>query len=533
MANIRFKPKLIQNVSLTLGISDEEYLVLKNCSDGDNTIEDIVILTKLNWNDVVKILKKYEKKGWIKIDYEGDGEPEYQPISIKKFPETAVRLGMISKKKYDINILCDGERTVSEIAKEVGLSSEETLKILREMEKNKIVEIYPKIPLKEEVISEKIEEKEGKKLLQPVCIKNVILFTEIDENTKKILQLCDGEKTIEDIYVITHLPFSDILKTIIEYEEKGWITLKIDQYTMLVELKNKIKDISDENLIIKEYEKLFGKLKEIKEVEEILSKGILGDETSRDFLKIRLKSELPKLPTPVLEIILDKIFLLPTAEERGILVNKILASESVKKFKFTSEIPSSIVKTTFAPTPVPTPISTPASSTPVHTSTPAQVSSPPISNIPAQPIETQTQAAPIPIEEETMDQKLDMILNIIDNFNSQILNSIISLVDVEGDGTILYQTSEWNVQKDLSKFIFDWQASASSIIIGGIKYATIKVIPNDIFIATNVQGYGHILAKYINPLTVLLVKMPKEQDPLDVEDQLPIIIDKINRVFST
>ena len=250
-------------------------------------------------------------------------------------------------------------------------------------------------------------------------------------------------------------------------------------------------------------------------------------------MKIRLKSELPKLPTPVLEIILDKIFLLPTAEERGILVNKILASESVKKFKFTSEIPSSIAKTTFAPTPVPTPISTPASSTPVHTSTPAQVSSPPISNIPAQPIETQTQAAPIPIEEETMDQKLDMILNIIDNFNSQILNSIISLVDVEGDGTILYQTSEWNVQKDLSKFIFDWQASASSIIIGGIKYATIKVIPNDIFIATNVQGYGHILAKYINPLTVLLVKMPKEQDPLDVEDQLPIIIDKINRFFST
>ncbi|MHA1694510.1 MAG: hypothetical protein ACTSUG_04570 [Candidatus Helarchaeota archaeon] len=505
----RFIPKLIQNVSLTLGISDDEYEVLKNCSNGENTISDIVALTNFDWNLVVEILKKYEKKGWIKIEYEGD-TPEFQPLSIKKFPETAVRLGMISKKKYDINLLCDGTRTVKEISDEVNIDYEEVIDILEDMKKNKIVEIYPKIPLKE--ITPEIKKETEKKIIQPVCIKNISFFSNLPDDIKNILQNCDGQKTIEDIYLATKLPISKVLKTIIEYEEKGWITLKLDQYMKLVELKNKIKNVQDDNQIKKEYENIFGKLKEgIEEEKAVAPEEFLDKFGGKDMIRVRIKSELPKLPTPVINIILDKIFQLPNPKDRDLLLNKILASENAYKFKFGSTSQVQIHQDQITVPPIP--------QEPLKQDIPQE--------IPEIPTE------PIPLEEQApTDDRLTMVLNIINELSQRILNSIISLIDVEGNGTILYQTHDWDFQSDIAKFILDWQSSSPSIQLSGIKYATIKVKPNDLFIATNVQGYGHILAQYLNPLTILLIKMPREQDPLDVEDQLPEFIAKINSIFS-
>jgi len=506
----RFIPKLIQNVSLTLGISDEEYNVLKNCSSGENSISDIVAITKFNWNDVVKILKTYEKKGWIKIDYEGE-KPEFQPISIKKFPETAVRLGMISKKKYDINLLCDGNLTIREIAEKLDSSYDKIVEILNDMKKNKIVEIYPKIPLEETPETRDKEEIE-KKIIKPVCVKNISPYSDLDDNTKLILQSCDGEKTIEDIYANIRLPFPQIVKTIIEYEEKGWITLKLDQYMKLVELKNKIKNISDDNLIREEYEKLFGTIIEISDEKESALEMTISDIDNKEVIKVRIKSELPKLPNPVIDIIVDKILLLKTNKERDELIKRILSSENASKFKFLATSPT--------PTPAPDPTSYPSQST--------LVAAP----IPQEPrVDVQPQAAPTPIEDQ--DMRLNTILNIINELSQRIINSIVSLIDAEGTGTILYQTNDWDIKNDISKFLINWKGSAPSITIGGIKYATIKIIPNDIFIATNVQGHGHILAKYLNPLTIIMVKMPREQDPLDVEDLLPNFITRINSVFSS
>jgi len=497
-----FIPKLVQNVSLTLGLSDEEYSVLKNCSEGDKTISDIVALTNLPWNLVVEILKRYERKGWIKIDYEGD-EPEFQPLSIKKFPETAVKLGMISKKKYDINLLCDGKRTIKEISDELGISLQETKEILKDMEKNKIVVIYPKIPLKEEAPKEKAQEISKRIYLQPVCVKNLTLFSDVSEDIKKILQLCNGENTIETIYQQLNLPLSKIIRTIIEYEEKGWVTLKLNQYLKLVELKNKIRNISDEKTIKKIYEDLFGPIEEFSESIVKEMEVSIDNIAEREVIRVKIKSELPKLPSPVINIILDKIFQLPTPTEREKLLEMILNSKNAEKFKFTSVSES-----------------------------PSQV--PQVMSVEQPQIISDEIPTPIEITEEDQEyQKLNKILEIINELGAQIPNSIISLIDVEDNGNILYQTKEWNVSNDIKNFIEDWKNASPSIEIDGIKYATIKTNQNDIFIGTNVQGYGHILAKYINPGIFILIKMPKEQDPLDVEDVLPHYISRIYNILTS
>jgi hypothetical protein len=126
-----------------------------------------------------------------------------------------------------------------------------------------------------------------------------------------------------------------------------------------------------------------------------------------------------------------------------------------------------------------------------------------------------------------------MVLNILIELSQIIPNSVVNLIDIEGNGILLYQTSDWDVQSDLSKFILDWRNSAPSVQLNEVKYATIKAIKEDIFIGTNVQGYGHILSKFLNPLTALLIRMPREQDPLDIEDMLPDYIARIANVFNS
>jgi predicted transcriptional regulator len=148
-----FYPKIYKNVSIALGISDEDYNILRYCIEGAYTISDIVKMDKLSWNKVVKIIKKYERKGWIVIDYTGD-EPEFQPLKVKS-KKIVSKIGKFFDEitfnpDDQIIDLCNGERTIKEITKEMDLPLKYIKKVINRAKREGRVIYYPKVPLKKD-----------------------------------------------------------------------------------------------------------------------------------------------------------------------------------------------------------------------------------------------------------------------------------------------------------------------------------------------------------------------------------------------
>jgi len=593
-------PKLTQTVSLTLGLSEEESAVLKLC-DGNHSIKEIIIKTRIPRKTVVEIIRRYEEKGWLQLDYKG--EVDIIPISIKKFPETAVRLGMISKKSYDINELCDGTNTIQDIARKLIISERELKKILEKMEKNKIIKMTIKIPEEEPVLTEPVKEEKPSELafisnpelyIKPILTASVSFTIGFDENEKRILELLDGAHTILDIYAVTQIKIIDIFKTVFKYEEKGWIRIPIEDFMKVVSIKEKLKSEFDTAVLEAKYNKLVEEqavtqsetsletaekiLEEIKPSTEDINK-------IREELFQKIQSELPLMPIEAQKKLVDKLAQI-SAHSRYAMLEKLLNSESSKKFKQV-QAPPPMPPTEAAPPPpmppteaAPPPPMPPTEAAPPPPMPPTEAAPPPPQSAPVTPIidesptlkpsqlleepqkpeplatplpenllsprvptqpasEIQPQPALESRSESDMggisagEDQINEVLNFIDSLLG--IPEILYLALIDYGGTIFYQTTKetnlWDISKDTLKLVQNWKAQAPSIFLGNnVKYAVIKTEP-DMLIATNVKGFGHIVAIPINEKLFILTKVSKEGDALLIADDVAIVAKQIDGMF--
>ncbi|MHA1277862.1 MAG: hypothetical protein ACTSRC_13230 [Candidatus Helarchaeota archaeon] len=411
-------PILVETVSLTLGVSEDESSVLKLCN-GNHSIKEIIDKTRIPRKKVVDIIRQFENKGWLKLDFQG--EVDIIPISIKKFPETAVRLGMISKKSYDINELCDGTHTIKEIADKMIMSEKELKKILQKMEKNKIIKMTVKIPEKEEAVVESpvemVEQPTDEAApypelnLKPKLAANVSFSMGFDDIEQRILTLLDGTHTIDDIFAVTQIPILDIFKIIIKYEEKGWIRIPIDDFIHIVSIKDKLKSPYQ----VQELEEKYRKYLEergtalISTVQSTIYTPTVPPaemEGVREALISRIQVELPLIPEAALNKVVEKLLKSPAQSREGIL-QKLFTSPASDKFRRKEEkqVPATPVSpSALTPSSVPTPTSvpsTPSTLTPTLTPPPHLPSTQPQTAPAAPPPIQQPQPSSQPVIDET------------------------------------------------------------------------------------------------------------------------------------
>jgi hypothetical protein len=60
------------------------------------------------------------------------------------------------------------------------------------------------------------------------------------------------------------------------------------------------------------------------------------------------------------------------------------------------------------------------------------------------------------------------------------------------EGRVLYQTKNWDVSKDISKFLADWVARAPAIVLGDVRYSVLQCTPERL-VSTNVGKKGHLV----------------------------------------
>lgn len=134
-------PKIGQ-VSLTMGFDEYEQAVLGLC-DGRRTLD--IIAQELNYdrNYIVSVIKKYEESDWMEIIH--DGDVDLYPINLKTIEPSAVQLGLISKKEFQIRELSDGEHSVSDISLNLGVKPKDVQKILEKLKKKGIVRMKVKV----------------------------------------------------------------------------------------------------------------------------------------------------------------------------------------------------------------------------------------------------------------------------------------------------------------------------------------------------------------------------------------------------
>jgi len=583
-------PKLVETISLTVGLSEDESSVLKLC-DGNHSIGEIQVKSRLPRKNVVDIIRHFENKGWLKL--ESKGEVEVLPISIKKFPETAVRLGMISKKTYDINELCDGNNTINQICKKLNISDREIRKILEKMEENKIVKMTIRIPEEESRILKKIKEKEQVKEskageypelnLKPSLLVNISFTMGFDERERRVLQLLDGSHNIQDIYTVCQIPIVEIFKIIIKYEEKGWIRVPIQEFKYVLAIKNKFKSEVQMKELERKYKGIMEEKVSVLERKEVSitdkavePPGLIQEQVStpelneqRKYLLKRIQDELPLMPSNIQTQMVEKLVNL-SKDARVTMLEKLLTSDSSKKFK------KKLVKGPSIPPPVPKPskLVSRGRIKPVEqpiieeeslvrpselfkeSSSPEleapESAEPDLIQPPSEPVKQVKQAADeltkidesinikqpsetgiltkgIPVEEE----KVTEALNFIDSLLG--IPEILYLALIDFRGSILYQTTKeselWDISKDTLKLVQNWQSQAPSVFLGdNLKYATIKATP-EMLIATNIKGFGHIVSITINESLFILTKISKEGDALLISDDIAIVAKQINQMF--
>ena len=87
-----------------------------------------------------------------------------------------------------------------------------------------------------------------------------------------------------------------------------------------------------------------------------------------------------------------------------------------------------------------------------------------------------------------------MSMNDIINDLLQKNTSIGALVVIKNDGSVVYSFGQWQV--DGSALLNSIKNKAPSITIQGVKYSTLTNT-EDSYVATNIQGQGHVVAAAI------------------------------------
>lgn len=63
---------------------------------------------------------------------------------------------------------------------------------------------------------------------------------------------------------------------------------------------------------------------------------------------------------------------------------------------------------------------------------------------------------------------------------------------ISNDGTILYQTENWDLTSDVQNILDTIKEPASSILLLGLKYMIVENTPERV-IGTNITGKGHVI----------------------------------------
>ncbi len=69
---------------------------------------------------------------------------------------------------------------------------------------------------------------------------------------------------------------------------------------------------------------------------------------------------------------------------------------------------------------------------------------------------------------------------------------ITAIAVARNDGSVVWQTSNWNIVADVPQILQVQRTKGNSITVQGIKYSTISATP-DRLVTTNVGGQGHII----------------------------------------
>lgn len=72
-------------------------------------------------------------------------------------------------------------------------------------------------------------------------------------------------------------------------------------------------------------------------------------------------------------------------------------------------------------------------------------------------------------------------------------NTITAATVVAPEGTVIYQTSNWDISSDIIGLLNSWRQEGSSVVVQGIKYSTLQCTPERL-VSTNILGQGHIVA---------------------------------------
>ncbi|MHA1299849.1 MAG: hypothetical protein ACTSO9_10470 [Candidatus Helarchaeota archaeon] len=72
-------------------------------------------------------------------------------------------------------------------------------------------------------------------------------------------------------------------------------------------------------------------------------------------------------------------------------------------------------------------------------------------------------------------------------------NSTVTAVCIcDGQGSVIYQTSNWDITSDIITLLNSWRQQQPSIVVQGIKYSTLQCTQERL-VATNIMGQGHIV----------------------------------------
>ncbi|MHA1144596.1 MAG: hypothetical protein ACTSRW_07660 [Candidatus Helarchaeota archaeon] len=72
-------------------------------------------------------------------------------------------------------------------------------------------------------------------------------------------------------------------------------------------------------------------------------------------------------------------------------------------------------------------------------------------------------------------------------------NSVTAVTITNGQGEVIFQTSNWDITSDIILLLNSWRQQAPSITVQGIKYSILQCTPERL-VGTNVMGMGHIVA---------------------------------------
>ena len=78
---------------------------------------------------------------------------------------------------------------------------------------------------------------------------------------------------------------------------------------------------------------------------------------------------------------------------------------------------------------------------------------------------------------------------------TELLNankSITAVTVTNGQGQVIFQTSNWDITSDIVTLLNSWRQQAPSVTVQGIKYSVLQCTPERL-VSTNVLGMGHVV----------------------------------------